>query len=382
MYSRESSNLKHALHNSLQRIYAIIVKELRQLSRDRPTFGMVVMIPLIQLLLFGFAINTNVRNLPVAVVDNSHSEIARALVADLSASQVVAFVADYQTPTQAADALTRGEIRAALIIPRDIAQRLNDERPLAQWLIDGSDTMVGNAIFGLKDMPLSTLNARSFAGNYNAKKATFEMTLFYNPERRSAINIVPGLVGIILTMTMVLFTSAALVRERERGNLELLITTPVKPMELMIGKIVPYVFVGLLQMTIILGLGHLIFDVPINGRIDQLLLAALVFISASLTLGMLISTVATTQLQAMQLTVFLLIPSILLSGFMFPYEGMPALAQWIAEALPATHFIRLIRGIVLRSATLVDLWPDLVWLAGFTVIGLIIAAKRFKKRLD
>jgi ABC-2 type transport system permease protein len=371
-----------SIHNSLQRIYAIMVKELRQLSRDRPTFGMIVMIPLIQLLLFGFAINTNVRNLPVALVDQSNSEIARTLVADLTASQVVNFIQQYPTPSEATSALTRGEVRAALIIPKDMAQRLNDERPIAQWLIDGSDTMVGNAIFALKNMPLTTLNSRALAGNYNSTKSTFEMTLFYNPERRSAINIVPGLVGIILTMTMVLFTSAALVRERERGNLELLITTPVKPMELMIGKIVPYVFVGLIQMAIILGLGHLIFDVPINGRLDQLLLAALVFISASLTLGMLISTIAKTQLQAMQLTVFLLIPSILLSGFMFPYEGMPKLAQWIAEALPATHFIRLIRGIVLRAGTLMDLWPDLLWLASFTVIGLLVAAKRFKKRLD
>ena len=375
-------NSSTSLGNSLQRIYAIIVKELRQLSRDRPTFGMIVMIPLIQLLLFGFAINTNVRNLPVALVDNSHSEIARTMIADLNATQVVRFVQDYATSHEAVNALTRGDVRAALIIPKDIAQRLDDDRPLAQWIIDGSDTMVGNAIFGLRNMPLSTLNANALANNYNIQKSTFEMTLFYNPERRSAINIVPGLVAIILTMTMVLFTSAALVRERERGNLELLITTPVKPMELMIGKIVPYVFVGLIQMSIILGLGHLIFDVPISGRIDQLLLAALVFISASLTLGMLISTVAKNQLQAMQLTVFLLIPSILLSGFMFPYEGMPRLAQWIAEVLPATHFIRLIRGIVLRAATLIDLWPDLLWLLGFTVIGLLVAAKRFKKRLD
>ena len=366
-------------HQSLQRIYAIIIKELRQLSRDRPTFGMVVMIPLIQLLLFGFAINTNVRQLPVALVDNSHSELARTLVADLAATQVVDFVQRYPTPETGANAITRGEVRATLVIPKDIAQRLSDDRPVAQWVVDGSDNMVGNAILSLKNMPLTTLTSRTPA---NANQASFEMTLLYNPERRSAINIVPGLVGIILTMTMVLFTSAALVRERERGNLDLLITTPIKPMELMIGKIVPYVFVGLLQMTIILGLGHLIFKVPINGRIDQLLLASLFFISASLTLGMLISTVAKTQLQAMQLTVFLLIPSILLSGFMFPYEGMPALAQWIAEALPATHFIRLIRGIVLRAANLFDLWPDVLWLAGFTLLGLLVAAKRFKKRLD
>lgn len=361
---------------SLQRVLAIVGKELRQLARDRPTFGMIVMIPLIQLLLFGFAINTNVRHLPVGLMDNSHSELARTLVADLQATQVVEIAASYTTPVDAVAALTQGRVRAVLMIPADFAQRTADDRPLAQWLIDGSDTMIGNAILNLRNMPVS------LASPVTTAKNTFEMTLFYNPERRSAINIVPGLVGIILTMTMVIFTAAALVRERERGNLELLITTPVKPMELMIGKIVPYVFVGLIQMTIVLGLGHLIFAVPINGHIDQLLLAALVFISASLTLGMLISTVAKTQLQAMQLTVFLLIPSILLSGFMFPYDGMPALAQWIAEALPATHFIRMIRGIVLRAATLADLWPDLLWLAGFTLLGLLVAGKRFKKRLD
>lgn len=365
--------------NSLLRIYAIVAKELRQLSRDRPTFGMIVMIPLIQLLLFGFAINTNVRHLPVALVDNSHSEIARALTADLAATQVVDFIQAYPTAEEGAQAITSGQVRATLVIPKDIAQRLSDERPIAQWIIDGSDNMVGNAVFNLRNMPQPDLNSRT---PVNASKPTFEMTLLYNPERRSAINIVPGLVGIILTMTMVLFTSAALVRERERGNLELLITTPIKPMELMIGKIVPYVFVGLLQMVIILGLGNLIFDVPINGQISHLLIASLFFISASLTLGMLISTVAKTQLQAMQLTVFLLIPSILLSGFMFPYEGMPAIAQWIAEALPATHFIRLIRGIVLRAADLTDLWRDLLWLLCFTLLGLLVAAKRFKKRLD
>lgn len=367
-----------AIRNSVQRSLAIMFKELRQLSRDRPTFGMIVMLPLIQLLLFGYAINTNVRNLPVAVVDMSQSELGRSMVADVVATQVVQIVDTFATPTQAADAITRGEVRAALIIPFDLPQRMLDERPLAQWLIDGSDTMVGNALLGLQSMPLSNPLAPALSPG----KPTFTMSLFYNPQRRTAVNIVPGLVAVILTMTMIMFTSAALVRERERGNLELLITTPVKPMELMVGKIVPYVFVGFIQLIIILGLGHIIFDVPINGRMDHLFLGVLLFISASLTLGMLISTLAKTQLQAMQLTVFILIPSILLSGFMFPYEGMPAFAQWIAEALPATHFIRVIRGIVLRGAHLSDLWPDLVWLAVFTILGLMVAARRFKKRLD
>ena len=367
-----------AFSQSLQRIGAIVFKELRQLTRDRPTFGMIVMVPLIQLLLFGFAINTNVRDLPVGVVDLSHTQTARALISDLTATQVVSFTETYQTPKQAEDAIRRGHVHAALVIPEDFGQRLQDQRPIAQWLIDGSDTMVGNALLALQQMPF----ASGFEAQPIARKNTFEIALFFNPERRSAVNIVPGLVAIILTMTMVMFTSAALVRERERGNLELLITTPVRSSEIMIGKIVPYIFVGLIQVTIILGLGHVIFDVPINGRLDQLVLGVFAFISASLTLGLLVSTIAKTQLQAMQLTVFLLIPSILLSGFMFPYEGMPDAAQWIAEALPATHFIRMVRAIVLRGATLEDLQPDLWWLIGFTVFGVIAAASRFKKRLD
>lgn len=363
---------------SLQRIGAMVFKELRQLTRDRPTFGMIVMVPLIQLLLFGFAINTNVRDLPVGLVDLSHTQVARQLTADLQATQVVRFSETYQTPQLGEDAIRRGHVHAVLVIPADFGQRLQDNRPIAQWLIDGSDTMVSNALLALQQMPF----ASGFETQVTQRKSTFEIALFFNPERRSAINIVPGLVAIVLTMTMVMFTSAALVRERERGNLELLITTPVHSSEIMIGKIVPYIFVGLIQMAIILGLGHLIFDVPINGRLDQLVLGVFAFISASLTLGLLISTIAKTQLQAMQLTVFLLIPSILLSGFMFPYEGMPEAAQWIAETLPATHFIRMVRAIVLRGATLDDLWPDLLWLIGFTVLGVAGAAIRFKKRLD
>lgn len=368
----------NAISRSIQRIGAIVFKELRQLTRDRPTFGMIVMVPLIQLLLFGFAINTNVRDLPVGLVDLSHTQVARNLVADLQATQVVRFSETYQTPSLGEDAIRRGHVHAVLVIPEDIGQRLQDQRPIAQWLIDGSDTMVSNALLALQQMPF----ASGFETQSVLRKNTFEIALFFNPERRSAVNIVPGLVAIVLTMTMVMFTSAALVRERERGNLELLITTPVHSSEIMIGKIVPYIFVGLIQMAIILGLGHLIFDVPINGRLDQLVLGVFAFISASLTLGLLISTLAKTQLQAMQLTVFLLIPSILLSGFMFPYEGMPEAAQWIAEALPATHFIRMVRAIVLRGATLDDLWPDLLWLVGFTIVGVIAAAMRFKKRLD
>ncbi|WP_438468939.1 ABC transporter permease [Vibrio vulnificus] len=364
--------------NALYRMKAIMVKEFRQLSRDRITFGMVVMIPLIQLLLFGYAINTDIRDIPVAVVDQSESTAGRILTESVKVTQVVSVTERYATAEEAEQAIQDGIVRAALILPNDLTQRMAQGRPLGQWIVDGSDTMISAAILGLQTMPLT-----DFDFQIRPKPTqTFEVALYYNPSRRSAVNIVPGLLGVILTMTMILFTSAAIVRERERGNLELLITTPVRSFELMVAKIVPYIFVGLIQVFIILGLGHVIFGVPINGSVAQILLGTLLFIAASLTLGLVISTIANTQLQAMQMTVFILLPSILLSGFMFPYEGMPVVAQWIAEVLPATHFMRMIRGIVLRGADLFDLWRDTLWMIGFTLLGLIIASTRFKKSLD
>ncbi|HFQ5014078.1 TPA: ABC transporter permease [Vibrio vulnificus] len=364
--------------NALYRMKAIMVKEFRQLSRDRITFGMVVMIPLIQLLLFGYAINTDIRDIPVAVVDQSESTAGRILTESVKVTQVISVTQRYATAEEAEQAVQDGIVRAALILPNDLTQRMAQGRPLGQWIVDGSDTMISAAILGLQTMPLT-----DFDFQIRPKPTqTFEVALYYNPSRRSAVNIVPGLLGVILTMTMILFTSAAIVRERERGNLELLITTPVRSFELMVAKIVPYIFVGLIQVFIILGLGHVIFGVPINGSVAQILLGTLLFIAASLTLGLVISTIANTQLQAMQMTVFILLPSILLSGFMFPYEGMPVAAQWIAEVLPATHFMRMIRGIVLRGADLFDLWRDTLWMIGFTLFGLIIASTRFKKSLD
>lgn len=362
---------------SIFRISAIMVKEFRQLSRDRITFGMVVMIPLIQLLLFGYAINTDVRNIPVAVVDQSHTAVGRVITEAVKATQVVTVTHHFPTVVEAEQAINAGQVRAALVLPSDLTQRIVQRETVGQWLVDGSDTMVSSALLQLQRMPLQDL------ANYQPPRAsTFEVALYFNPSRRSAVNIVPGLLGVILTMTMVLFTSAAIVRERERGNLELLITTPVRPLELMIAKIIPYIFVGLVQVGIILGLGHLIFDVPINGALSQVFFGTLLFIAASLTLGLMISTVAQTQLQAMQMTVFILLPSILLSGFIFPYEAMPDVAQWIAEVLPATHFMRMIRGIVLRGADLMALWRDALWMVGFTMLGLLLASLRFKKSLD
>ncbi len=379
---------------SLLRIKAIFNKELIQLKRDRVTFGMVIMIPLIQLLLFGYAINTNIRDIPVGVVDNSQSGLSRVLIQTITATQVVEFKKRYQNVKQAQAAIARSEVRAILVIPYDVEQRLarhktmnlatppaTDEetsRAIAQWVVDGSDTVIAAAIKSLRTMPLAELLSKPA----NRNTPTFEVALLYNPEQRSAVNIVPGLVGVILTMTMIMFTSAAIVRERERGNLELLINTPIHSLELMLGKIIPYMFIGMVQVLIILVLGYVIFDVPFNGGIGQLFGATLLFIIASLTLGLVISTIAKSQLQSMQMTIFVLLPSILLSGFMFPYEGMPKVAQYISEALPATHYIRLIRGVVLRDVEIIDMTFDVTWLLLFSIGGLIIASLRFKKNLD
>lgn len=379
---------------SLRRIYAILSKELMQLKRDKMTFGMVVMIPLIQLMLFGYAINTNIRHIPVGVVDQSETGLSRVLIQTISATQVVKFTEKYIDVKQAEAAIASAEVRAVLVIPKDVSQRLvrhravgfgsppstdmETSRPVAQWMVDGSDTMIAAAIKSLKAMPLTELLSKPA----NRNTPTFEVALFYNPEQRTAVNIVPGLVAVILTMTMIMFTSAAIVRESERGNMEMLITTPVRSIELMLGKIIPYMFIGGVQVAIILGLGNLVFDVPVNGSLWQLTGATLLFITASLSLGLVISTIAKNQLQSMQMTVFILLPSILLSGFMFPYEGMPEAAQYIAEALPATHFMRLIRGVVLRDVEIIDMTSDVYWLALFTLGGLAVASLRFKKSLD
>lgn len=363
------------------RIGAVVLKELKQLSRDRVTFTMVVMIPLIQLLLFGYAVNTVVRDIPIAIVDLSGSAAARNITEQVRVSQVVDIVARYNTPQEAEEAIVAGKVRAALLFPNNLPQRAASGDPLGQWLVDGSDTMVSSAILTLRNMPLQ-LVAGAPDGAYQAAQPSFEVALFFNPERRSEVNIVPGLTAIILTMTMILFTSVALVRERERGNIELLITTPISPLELMVGKLVPYIFVGIIQVAIILGLGWLVFGVPFVGSVLSLGLISMPFIGASLTLGLLISTVAKTQMQAMQLTFFILMPSILLSGFVFPYEAMPVPAQYVAELLPATHYVRLIRGVILRGADASQLLPDITWLLGFTVVVLTIATKRFNKTLD
>jgi len=361
--------------NSLQRIFAIIVKELRQLSRDRLTFGMIIGIPTLQLLLFGYAINMDVRHLSAGVADLSNTAASRQVVQDMAQTQV--FDINYQAADvfELESLMRQGKIVVGVYIPADYERRLQQpERSAIQLLVDGSDTVVQGAAASI---------ARSARTSpFTDQPPTMEMRTYYNPERRSPVNTVPGLIGVILTMTMTLFTAVAIVRERERGNLELLITTPVRSAELMLAKILPYVVIGLIQVTLVLVLGVLLFKVPLRGALIDVYWVSLAFIIANLALGLVVSTIAQTQFQAMQMTFFILLPSILLSGFMFPFDGMPQAAQWLAEILPMTHFMRLIRGVVLRGASLSELSSEMAFMWGFIFVAMTIAILRFNKRLD
>ena len=363
---------------SLSRLGAIIKKEVRQLSRDRLTFGMVFGLPIIQILLFGYAINTDVRNLSAAVADQANTSLSREFVANIEATQIVRFVDEGETPAELEAMLRRGDISIGVFIPPDFDRRVVDHaRSAAHILVDGSDPTVLGVASQLRNVPVQFASSPQ-----NLSAGLIEIRPYYNPERRTPVNIVPGLMGVILMMTMMLFTAVAIVREKERGNLELLINTPVSSLELMVGKVTPYVLIGLLQLGLILGVGRLLFDVPVRGSVLDLYIAGTAFIAAKLSLGLLISTAVHTQFQAMQMTVFILMPSILLSGFMFPFDGMPRVAQFIGEILPTTHFIRLTRGIMLREAPLLELTPDFLYLVGFTLVAMTVAALRFTKRLD
>lgn len=361
----------------LRRLLAVMVKEVRQMRRDRITLAMIVAIPVMQLILFGYAINTNLRGLEAGIVDQAGTAGSRALVMDMVATGVIQPVTVDRTPQQVMERLRRGEISVGVVVPPDFERRLIDGREVAQILVDGSDNAVQGAAAQLAQMPVGAITRPT-----TRPITQISVVSFYNPERRSAVNIVPGLIGVILTMTMVLFTGVAIVRERERGNMELLIATPVSSAELMIGKVLPYVAIGLVQTTVVLALGTWLFDVPINGSVLDVYIAACLLIVANLTLGLLISTRAQSQFQAMQMTFFVFLPSILLSGFMFPFAGMPRVIQWVAEILPLTHFLRMIRGIMLRGAGIGELWHEVLALLAFTTVMMAVSILRFRKRLD
>ena len=359
------------------RLFAVAAKEVRQLARDRITVGLIVGIPTIQLLLFGYAINFDVRGVSTAVLDQAQTSLSRQLVGDLVATQVLGELRQVASERELRGMIQRGDANVGIVIAPNVERRIADgNRAAMQIVVDGSQPALENVAEGLGAIPLLRR-----AGAQRAARPV-EIVVAYNPEKRTAVQIVPALCGVILTMTMVIFTASAIVRERERGNLELLITTPVTRGQLMAGKLLPYVVIGLIQTTLILLLGYWLFDVPIAGSLVDLYLGALLFIAASLSLGLFLSTVAQTQFQAMQMAIVTMLPSILMSGFMFPFEGMPAVAQGIAQVLPLTHFNEIIRGIVLRGAALTDMKPEVAKLVAFLAVMLTLSMLRFRKRLD
>jgi ABC-2 type transport system permease protein len=374
----------------MRRLAAVARKELVQMRRDRMTLGMMVGIPVMQLLLFGYAINTDVREIPTVVYDQDNSAESRDLLRRMIATgfyENVGAVRDYD---EIALALRTGRARVALVVPRRFGERLRaGSGARLQLVVDGSDpqtvasaTNTASSLVAARSLELlteRTLRATRASGVLQPLR--LEPTTWYNPELKTAIYVVPGLVGVILTMTMTMLTAMAIARERERGTLEQLIVSPVRRIELMIGKILPYVGIGYVQMSLVLLIGHFVFEVPLQGSLGLLYLLAPVFIAANLAIGLVFSTIAQTQQQAMQMSFFFLLPNILLSGFMFPFEGMPLPAQWLSQALPLTHFLRIVRGITLKGASFGEVQGELVWLAAILTILVIVASTRFSKKL-
>ncbi|MGH7938641.1 MAG: ABC transporter permease [Bryobacteraceae bacterium] len=375
-------------HFSFSRLRGIIVKEFTQMRRDRLTFAMMLGIPLIQLTLFGYAINADPRHLPAAVLLADRGPQGRTVLAAMQNSTYFDFVRQVQTETEGHDLLARGQVQFVINIPENFSRDLlRGDRPAILVEADATDpAATGNALGSLgslinnaleKDLkgPLASLNPTD-------GPVDLRIHALYNPEVITQYNIVPGLMGVILTMTMILITGLAITRERERGTMENLLSMPTRPSEVLVGKIVPYILVGYIQVGVILLAAYFLFHVPMEGSIALLLLVALVFIAANLAMGITFSTIAKNQLQAMQMTFFVFLPSILLSGFMFPFRGMPRWAQWIGEVFPLTHFLRIIRGILLKGNNVDDVMLQLWQIALFAVIAVAIGIKRYRQTLD
>jgi ABC-2 type transport system permease protein len=373
---------------SARRLWAVIVKEFVQMRRDRLTFAMIVGIPILQLVLFGFAINSDPRALPTAVLTADPSIYSRTFVHALENSGYFRIVRNVRTEEEAQRAMALGSVQFVLTIPANFSRDLmRGERPVLLMEADASDpAATSNAIAALLTLNQTAL-ARDLEGTLSALQPIappFEVRVHrrYNPEGITQYNIVPGLIGTILTMTMVMMTGLAMTRERERGTMENLLATPVRPLEVMAGKILPYIVVGYLQVTIILAAAKLLFQVPMVGSLLLLSAALVLFIAANLAVGFTFSTLARNQLQAMQMAFFFFLPSILLSGFMFPFRGMPEWAQWIGEVLPLTHFLRILRGILLKGSGPAEIAPN-VWPIGlFLLVVAIVALRRYRETLD
>jgi len=373
---------------SIDRMIAVLVKEFVQMRRDRLTFAMMLGVPLMQLVLFGYAINMDPKGLPAAVVIADPSVYSRSLVSALKNTGYFTFVAAPATVDDADRMLMRGEVQFVLQVPEDFSRRLQrGDGAVVLVEADATDpAATSNAIAALNQVALDGLDhdlTGPLAG-LRAGPAPFEVRIHrrYNPEGITQYNIVPGLMGVVLTMTMVMMTSIAMTRERERGTMENLLATPVLPLEVMLGKIVPYIVVGYVQVIVILLAAKFLFDVPMVGSLLLLSAVIIVYIAALLAIGFTFSTLARNQMQAMQMTMFFFLPSILLSGFMFPFRGMPAWAQYLGELLPLTHFLRVVRGILLKGGTFADIAGSIWPLAAILVVVSAVALKRYQRTLD
>lgn len=373
---------------TFHRLWAIVLKEFIQMKRDRVTFAMMAGIPLMQLLLFGFAINSDPRHLPAALRAADQGPFARTLVAALRQSDYFAFTREAVTEAEAQRLLQVGEVQFVINIPEDFTRKiLRGEQPTVLIEADATDPAATgpalSAVRALADQmldrdltgPLAPLRAK-------AGPIDFQVHAQYNPENITQYNVVPGLMGVVLTMTMVVITALAITRERERGTMENLLATPVRPFEVMVGKILPYIAVGYIQVTLILLAARFIFGVPIAGNFGLLYAVALLFIAANLAVGITFSTLARNQLQAVQMAFFFFLPSILLSGFMFPFRGMPVWAQYLGSCLPNTHFLRIVRGILLKGNGLAEIAPEIWPLLLFLAIAMTVGVKRYRQTLD
>ena len=365
-------------------VWPMLWKEFIQLRRDRLTFALMTGLPAIQLLLFGYAIQTDVRKLPTVVMDESRTSESRALIQVLANTDNFKIVATVPNRATAQRWIERGAARVALVIPPDYQRALRrGETGRAQLLIDAADPQSSGAAISGAQLAAQARGAQLLASQYKlVPPVEIRVRPWYNPAQRSAVFIVPGIVGILLTITMTLITSTAVVRERERGTLEQLIVTPIGKTSLMLGKLVPFVMVGYVQMSVVLLLGTNFFHIPIRGSLPLLYTLALVFIMASLGVGLIISTIARNQVQAMQLSFFFMLPNILLSGYIFPRAAMPEPAQWIGALLPLTWFLEILRGILLKGVGVEDLWTQLAILTVAAFALLAIAVRRFSKTLD
>jgi len=373
---------------SRQRLWAVMHKEFIQMFRDKVTFAILIIIPLMQLILFGYAINTNPKHLPTVVLTSDYSPFTRAFINGLKNTNYFTITKHVKSEAAANNMLATGEVQFVITIPANFTSSLiRGEHPQISVDADATDPVATSSALSAIPALTETVFNPLLVGNLKHLRAIpppVEIVSHakYNPEAITEYNIVPGLLGVVLTMTMVMVTCMALTKEREIGTIETLLATPVKPLEVMIGKLVPYIIVGYIQMALILISGLILFHIPIFGNLFLLVLASLPFIAANLSMGITFSSMAQNQLQAVQMTMFFFLPSLLLSGFMFPFRGMPQWAQWIGSLLPLTHFLRIVRGIILKGNTAAQIWPHTWPILIFMVVVIIIGAKTYRKTLD